>query len=203
MRSQLRQLGNLSQGIRGLQAKMRLLRDESNKALERSEDNSDSGCNLLAQYDSIGCDLKELMHEWEVGRAALLTNIDKKDHRRSLSAASTLFPASPTLSLGGTTLLGDGFQDALQPVEEISISARSRSSVSTSSSGEEVFEAVALPRQRSSLTREERIAKMKDDRAKQAVMHEKSQSNTHMLKELETVIKLRPRGRTTGRLPTP
>ena len=199
----MRQLGNLSQGIRGLQAKMRLLRDESNKALERSGEGSDSGPNLLTQYDSIGCDLKELVHEWEVGRAALQSNIDKKDHRRSLSAASTLFPASPTLSLGGTTVLGDGFQDGLQPAEDISVLARSRSSASTSSSGEEIFEAVALPRQRSTMTREERIAKIKDDRARQAVIHEKSQSNTHMLKELETVIKLRPRGRTTGRLPTP
>ena len=203
MRSQMRQLGNLSQGIRGLQAKMRLLRDESDKALERSEEVTDSGTNLLIQYDSIGSDLKELMQEWEIGRAALITNLDKKDHGRSLSAASTLFPASPTLSLGGITAVGDCPPDALQPFNETAKPVRSRSSASTSSSGEEIFEAVALPRQRSTLTREERIAKMKEDRVRQAIVQEKSQANTHMLKELETVIKLRPRGRTTGRLPTP
>lgn len=200
MRSQMRQLGNLSQGIRGLQAKMRLLRDESNNALERSEDVSESGANLLAQYDSIGGDLKELVQEWETGRAALAINLDKKGHRRSLSTASCVMPLSPTLSLGGVTAVGGSPQDALQALTGFSKPGRSRSSTTTSSSGEELFEAIALPRQRSTLTREERIAKMKEDRVRQAIVNEKSHANTHMLKELETVIKLRPRGRTTGRL---
>lgn len=43
---------------------------------------------------------------------------------------------------------------------------------------------------------------MKEDRMRQAVVKEKTNANTHMLKELETVIKLRPRGRTTGRITT-
>lgn len=201
MRSQMRQLGNLSQGIRGLQAKMRLLRDESNKALEQSEEVSGSGTNLLAQYDSIGGDLKDLVQEWEVGRAALVVNLDRKDHRRSLSTTSNLLPASPTTSLGGVTAVGGSPQDALQALTGLSKPARSRSSTTTtSSSGEEIFEAVALPRQRSTLTRDERIAKMREDRMKEAIVKDKSCTNSHMLKELETVIKLRPRGRTTGRL---
>lgn len=200
MRSQMRQLGNLSQGIRGLQAKMRLLRDQSDKALEHSEDLSQSGTNLLAQYDSIGGDLKALMQEWETGRATLAINLDKKDHRRSLSTMSNMLPLSPTSSLGGATAVEGSPKDALQAINGFPKHGRSRSSTATSSSGEEIFEAVALPRQRSTLTREERMAKMKEDRVRQAIMREKSQANTHMLKELETVIKLRPRGRTTGRL---
>ena len=200
MRSQMRQLGNLSQGIRGLQAKMRLLRDESDKALERSEEVSESGTNLLAQYDSIGGDLKALVQEWEMGRATLASNLDKKDHRRSLSAYSNVLPLSPTSSLGGVTAVEGSPQDALRAMNGFPKSGRSRSSTTTSSSGEEVFEAIAVPRQRSTLTREERITKMKEDRVRQAVVKEKSHANTHMLKELETVIKLRPRGRTTGRL---
>ena len=197
----MRQLGNLSQGIRGLQAKMRLLRDESNKALGQSDEVSECSTNLLAQYDSIGADLKDLIHEWEEGRVALAMNLDKRGHIRSLSSLSNALPASPTLS--GTTAVGGASpQDALQALNGISRLPRSRSSTTASSSGEEIFEAVALPRQRSTLTREERTAKMKEDRTRQAVVKEKASANTHMLKELETVIKLRPRGRTTGRITT-
>ena len=178
---------------------MRLLRDESNIALDHSDEVLGSGTNILAQYDSIGADLKGLMQEWEEGRAALALSLDKKEHMRSLSSASNMIPASPTLSLGGTTAVGGGSPpEALQALNGISKS-RSRSST-TSSSGEEVFEAVALPRQRSTLTREERIAKMQEERMRQAIVKDKANANTHMLKELETVIRLRPRGRTTGRL---
>lgn len=199
MRSQMRQFGNLSRGIRGLQAKMRLLRDESNITLDHPDEVLESGTNVLAQYDSIGADLKGLMQEWEEGRAALALSLDKKEHMRSLSSASNMVPASPTSSIGGTTAVGGGSpQDALQALNGIS-KTRSRSST-TSSSGEEVFEAVALPRQRSTLTREERIAKMQEERMRQAIVKDKTNANTHMLKELETVIRLRPRGRTTGRL---
>ncbi|KAK3178780.1 hypothetical protein OEA41_000917 [Lepraria neglecta] len=185
VRSQMRQVGNLSQGIRGLQAKMRLLREESDKALGQSDEVTESGTNLLAQYDSIGADLRGLIQEWEEGRAALAMNLDKRDHMRSLSSPSNALPASPTLS--GTTAVGGGSpQDALQALNGIPKPPRSRSGTTTSSSGEEIFEAVALPRQRSTLTREERIAKMKEDRMRQAIVKEKANANTHMLKELET-----------------
>ncbi len=179
---------------------MRLLRDESNVALDHPDEVLESGTNVLAQYDSIGADLKGLMQEWEEGRAALALSLDKKEHMRSLSSASNMIPASPTSSLGGTTAVGGGSPpEALQALNGIS-KTRSRSSTTTSSSGEEVFEAVALPRQRSTLTREERIAKMQEERMRQAIVKDKANANTHMLKELETVIRLRPRGRTTGRL---
>jgi len=200
VRSQMRQLGNLSQGIRGLQAKMRLLRDESDKALAPSEEASESASDLLTQYDSIGADLKCLMQEWEYGRATLATNLDKKDHKRSLSSPNNARAISPTLTLGGTSAGGASPNDSLQAPNGLTKPPRSRSNTTTSSSGEEIFEAIALPRQRSTLTREERIAKIKEDRMRQVIVKGKSQANTHMLKELETVIKLRPRGRTTGRL---
>ena len=196
----MRRLGNLSQGIRGLQAKMRLLRDESDEALNLSDDFPKSSTNLVAQYYSIGADLKDLMQEWREGRAALATNLEKKDHRRSFSSTSYAHPASPTFSLSGTTAVGGSPEEALQALDELSKPSRSRSSTVTSSSSEEVFEAVALPRQRSALTREERIEKTKEERVRQTNEKQKANASTHMLKELETVIKLRPRGRTTGRL---
>ena len=200
MRSQMRQLGNLSHGIRGLQAKMRLLRDVSDEVFEGSDDVPEPSTNLLAQYDSIGADLKTLVQEWEEGRVDLAASLETKDDKRSISSSSNATPASPTCSLSGATAVGGSPQDALQALNGFSKSPRSRSSTMTSSSSEEIFEAVGLPKQRSTLTREERIAKAKEDRLRHTTVKEKSIANTHMLKELETVIKLRPRGRTTGRL---
>jgi len=180
---------------------MHLLREESDRVLDESSDVSELGASMLIQYDSIGEDIKVLMREWEDGRTALATNIGKNEHRLSLSPNGMLAPMSPTLSLGGLTAVGGGSPpDALKALNGYSRSPRSRSSTTSTSSGEEVFEAVALPRQRSSLTREERIAKMKEDRIRQAIAKEKVDAGTHMLKELETVINLRPRGRTTGRM---
>ena len=179
---------------------MRLLRDESDEALERSDELPRSSTNLLAQYDSIGADLKGLMQEWEEGRASLATNLDRKDHRRSLSSTSNVIPNSPSFSLSGTTAAEENPNDALQTLNGFSKPSRSRSSTMTSSSSEEIFEAVALPRQRTTLTRDERIAKTNEERVRQSIVKQKANANTHMLKELETVIKLRPRGRTTGRL---
>lgn len=196
----MRKLSSLSQGIRGLQAKMHLLRDESDKVLDNTDDVSQTGPNLLLQYDSIGEDLKILLQEWEQGRAALASNIDKNENRRSLSINSKAIPLSPTPSLGGLTVVEGSPTNALHPLNGFPPTPRSRSSTTTSSSGDEVFEAVAVPRQRSTLTREERLAKMKEDRVRQAIAKGKADANTHMLKELEMVIKLRPRGRTTGRI---
>ena len=200
MRSQMRKLSSLSQGIRGLQAKMHVLRDESERALDESNESPDFGMDLLAQYDSIGSDLRKLVQEWDEGRIALAASIDKNDHRMSLSPTGLLAPTSPTLSLSGLTAIGGSSPDGLKALNGYPRSHRSRSSTSTSSSGEEVFEAVALPRQRNLLTREERIAKMKEDRVRSALLRGKADVNTNMLKDLETVIKLRPRGRTTGRM---
>ena len=178
---------------------MHLLADESERVLEESTENPGCGNSLLMQYESIGADLKGLIQEWEGGRAALAANIDRNENRLSRSPSGLLAPMSPTLSLGGLTAVGGSSPDALKALSEYPRSSRSRSSTNSSSS-EEIFEAVALPRQRSLLTREERIAKMKEDRVRQALTRSKVDVNTHMLKELETVIKLRPRGRTTGRM---
>lgn len=200
MRTQMRKFGALSQGIRGLQAKMHILRDESDKVLDESNDVSELGANLLTQYDSIGNDLKILIKEWDEGRVALNASIGKNENRLSLSPNGIPVPMSPTLSLGGRTAVESSSPDALKSLNGCRRPPRSRSSTTNSSSGEEVFEAVALPRQKSCMTREERIAKMKEDRIRQSVAKGKAEANTHMLKELETVIKLRPRGRTTGRM---
>jgi hypothetical protein len=191
-RAQLRKLNSLSSGIRGLQAKLHVLREESDRSLNETEEVSELGTNLMIQYESIGIDLKALMQEWEDGKNALASNIDRNERR--VSSMSGML--SPTTSLGGLTAVEEG--GALDALKALNGEGASRSSMDLSSSdAEEVFEAVAIPRQRSTLTREERIAKMKEDRVRRESLKDKSEANTRMLRELESVINMRPRGRTT------
>jgi hypothetical protein len=147
----------------------------------------------MIQYESIGMDLKALMQEWQDGKAALASNIDR--HERRVSSMSGML--SPTVSLGGRTAVEEG--NAMDALKALNGEARSRSSMDFSSSdAEEVFEAVALPRQRSTMTRAERMSKMKEDRVKRESMRDKAEANTRMLRELESVINLRPRRKTTS-----
>jgi hypothetical protein len=206
-RAQMRKLNSLSTGIRGLQAKLQLLREESDRVLDSSTDIGDLGGELMSQYDSIGLDLRELVTVWEDGKAALAVGIDRNEKR--LSSMSTLL--SPTTSLSGLTTVDESSpQDALRILtgeKDPGSSTRSPSSGGFSSpdgeAEEMVFEAVALPmRPRSLLTRDERIRKMRDERERRADAKERADATRGMLKELEMVINLRPRGsrNSTGRV---
>lgn len=191
-RMQLRKLNSLSSGIRGLQAKMHVLREESDKTLDESEEVTDLGNTLMAQYESIGTDLRCLMQEWEDGKNALASNIDRNEKRVS----SMAFPLSPVISLSGLTAVEEGnVEDALRALTG---EAR-RPSMDSSSDDPEEFEAVAVPvpRMRSTFTREERIQKIKEDRVKRESARMSKDANTSMLRELESVINLRPRARLT------
>lgn len=154
---------------------MHVLREESDRTLDDSEEVTEIGSNLMSQFESIGADLRMLMHEWENGKAALASNIDKNEKRISESMTS------PTLSLSGRTAVEGSPSDALRALN------------GEMSSDDEIFEAIAAPRQRSSLTREQRMAKMKEERVKAGTIRENREANTHMLRELETVIGLRER----------
>ncbi|OQN97711.1 hypothetical protein B0A48_16031 [Cryoendolithus antarcticus] len=201
MRSQVRKISALSSGIRGLQAKMQILREETTHSLENTEDLTDLGPNLLAQYDSIGADLRELMQAWEAGKASLQTNITKHEKRLSYASSTASGLRSPVSSLGGLTAVDeDGSPaDALRALNGM-MSKRSSSATSPSEAedGEAVFEAIALPKQRSTLTREERIAKMQSERERRASLMVKRETNTSMLRELESVINLRPKNGDPG-----
>lgn len=187
-RSQLHKLNSLGTGIRGLQAKLQLLREESDKALNDSSDISELGPNLMTQYETIGADLKELMSVWEEGKAALAQGIDRNEKR--LSSMSTL--ASPTLSLSGLTTVGEE-GNAAAALKALTGESPPASDTHESLEMEpELFEAVARPRPRSMLTREERIAKMKDERENKARAKQQIDATRGMLRELETVINLRP-----------
>ncbi|KZF25908.1 proliferating cell nuclear antigen [Xylona heveae TC161] len=183
VRVQLRKLGSLSQGIRGLQAKMQVLREESDRSLNESEDVTELGGRLMSQYESIGADLRALMEEWENGKTALALNIDRNERRISMASNGV---RSPVPSLGGVTAVEGSPADALRALNGDDIPSRSVSD--TYSSDEEIFEAIAMPRQRSSLTRDQRIAKMKEERVRQSSVREKAEANTRMLRELETPV---------------
>jgi len=192
LRASVRKLGSLSQGIRGLQAKMQILREETNKTLEESEDVSELGPHLMAQYESIGADLKSLVQAWETGKAALALNIDRQERRIS-QASSGL--RSPVPSISGLTAVEEGSPtDALRALngENLSPHQSAPSSVAGSNSDDEVFEAIAIPRTRPMMSREERMQKIQDDRARQQAAREQRDASTNMLKELESVINLRP-----------
>ncbi|KAB2572516.1 Proliferating cell nuclear antigen pcna [Lasiodiplodia theobromae] len=195
IRASVRQMSALSQGIRGLQAKMQILREESNKSLEESAEVTELGSTLMAQYDSIGADLKNLVQAWEAGKASLALNIDRQERRISQASSGGL--RSPVPSLGGLTVVDEtgSPSDALRALNgEMPLSNRNSGSSIASNSGsdEEIFEAIAMPRTRLSMTREERMAKIQEDRIRQASAREQREANTSMLRELESVISLRP-----------
>ena len=198
LRSQVRKFTFLSHGLRGLQAKMHILREESDKALGSSDEVTALGSSLLEQYDAFGSDLRALVADWEEGRSALTASIGKHERRISLNSNGMLFSRSPTpssmASLGGITEVGS-------PTEAFKLlTGDTMPTLDAGSSDDEVLEAMGSPRPRSALTREERIAKMKEDRLRQASTRERVDASRFMVKELESVIKARPRGKTTGRI---
>ncbi|KAK0673328.1 Mysoin-binding motif of peroxisomes-domain-containing protein [Cercophora samala] len=190
-RSQFQKLNSLSTGIRGLQAKLALLREESERTLNEAEDVSELGLNLMAQYESIGQDLKLLQQAWEDGKAALASGIDRNEKR--LSSISTML--SPATSLSGLTTVEEG--GALEAFKALTGESPSSSSFGSAKGDDEaeVFEAVSLPptRPRSMFTREERIAKMKEERERRESIRQDADASRGMLKELEMVINLRPK----------
>ncbi|KAL9107881.1 MAG: hypothetical protein Q9227_007299 [Pyrenula ochraceoflavens] len=198
VKMQLRRLDSMSQGIRSLHTRMMLLRDETNQVSGSVNESTEMSTILSRHYERIGTELRGLLAEWERGKPSMLLRIETPSHRRSSSLKP---PVSPADSLSGHTAVEGSPSDALRVLsgEE---SNGTRSGLESMSDSEEIFEAISSPptRQRSSLTREEKMAKMKEERQKRALLQEKAEANTNMLRELETVIKLRPHRRTSSRV---
>jgi len=206
LRSQLRKLNTLSQSVRGLQAKMQVLREETDRALQTSFDMSDFGPTLLAQYDSIGNDVRSLSTEWESGRILLALTLDRQQSDKGSPALSAL--RSPTNMSTANTLIGgnsprsSGFWD--EPMSPFAISRKrismggssytAGSDLATSDNEEEVFEAVSEPptKMRSRLTREERILKVQEERSRAAAQRFEREASANMVKELQNVLDARP-----------
>ena len=182
---------------------MHVIREESNANLDKV-DTSELEAKLLAQYDSIGSDIRGLLQDWEVGKSALVNSFDRQSYADRFSRpSSTLTPMSPTPSLGGATAVEGSPSDALKALNGDPAHPDLNGTPTADAAEEgEIFEAVALPSRstkRFSLTREERIARVKEDREKQAAARDRTDANTTMLRELEMVIKQRPQINTASK----
>jgi len=196
--AQFRRLEAISNGIRALHAKTHVLREEIDSLVDVNEDSSNLTAALAKQYDTIGTELRGLLSEWEQGRSTMFLAAERCD-RYSRSSSGLRSPSSPSPSLGGLTAVDEGPAEALRVLSGEDVG---RKMVDFGASDEEVFEAVSIPRKRGLMTREEKMAKMQEDRRKRATLQDRTDASTHMLRELETVIKHRPRGRTTSRIST-
>lgn len=175
---------------------MHVMREESDGNISQEASDQELGVSLMAQYESIGSDIRGLLQEWEAGKTALLSSLENPNGSERFSRASSdvklpLSPLSTTSSLGGITAVDGSPTAALRALNGESTSTSNPDNVNEL---EEIFEAIVMPtsRKRQSLTREERIARVKEDRARQAAARERTDASTNMLKELETVIKHRP-----------
>lgn len=196
---QMRRFEDVAHGIRALNAKIHVLREELSGLNAAKTDEAVVLTALSKHYESLGTDIRALSYDWERGRNAMLLSAgnDFRGRRGSLSPRS---PMSPSPSLGGFTVVDGGPADALRLLN----GGDDRSSRSSDSTlyDEEVFEAVVskpTPRKRMSMvagmTREEKIARLNEDRRKRATMQEQAETTTNMLRELQMVIKHRPHTR--------
>lgn len=212
---QCRRLDSLSQSVRGLNAKLLLMRDEATAITHEVGDHSKTSSLLAQQNRSVVTELKNLVEDWERGTKATFFN-QRKSVRlsQSRSPSGPRSPQSPAHSLGGITAVNEAGSPsaALSRLTGCGTSAGSSSSdeagtaatpvigaSSSATSEDEVFEAISSPvkSKRLSMTREEKLVKMQEDRRKRATLQESRDTTTSMLRELETVIKHRPRGHTT------
>ncbi|KAI1334764.1 Mysoin-binding motif of peroxisomes-domain-containing protein [Xylariaceae sp. FL0016] len=194
-RGQVRRLGSMTMNIRSVQAKLHLLREESSKALNEADDISDLGPLFMSQYESIGQDLRDLMEAWQSGKASLASGIDRNEKRIS-SIGSVMM--SPTSTMSGRTIAEEdenvsdgsepGVDEALKKLNgDITSPANAEMPIEP-----EVFEAISVPRPRSMLTREERIARMKEDRKAKEIARSKAEAYRGMMTELRGVMDRRP-----------
>ncbi|KAK6337943.1 hypothetical protein TWF696_001416 [Orbilia brochopaga] len=225
LRQQLRRFNSLSTSVRGLQAKMHLLREGTDRALQSTQEPAvvdGFAPELLMQYDEIGEDLRGLVAEWESGRAALSTALIERSSSPAPSRPVSLILAqgglgSPGMSTAGT-LVGSSPRNSGN-WEDVD-GDRKRSSVGSdflrpppgsgaqASDEEEVFEAMSEPsigRARSKLTREERIAKMREDRQRALEARQKAEASVSLVRELRDVLENRAAQPTLKRrsLPVP
>ncbi|KAF3055715.1 putative proliferating cell nuclear antigen protein [Daldinia childiae] len=189
-RHQVRRLNSMTMNIRSVQAKLHLLREESSKALNEADDITDLGPLFMAQYESIGQDLRDLMEAWQTGKASLASGIDRNEKRLS-SMGSTLM--SPLSTMSGRTIAEEDENSQDEGVADAYKKLTGGSSP-PSEPEPEVFEAISIPRPKSLFTREERIIKMREDRKSKEISKAKAEAQRGMMRELQGVLE-----RQTGR----
>lgn len=198
-KAQMRRFEAVANTIRSLNAKSHLLREEIH-SLSTSEDDSSLSMAITGHYEHLGAEIRNTLVEWEQGRNTMFLNVGlDSDQRFSRASSGIRSPASPSpSSLGGVTVVDGGPAEALRL-----LSGEERNSSDGGGLDEEVFEAVALPRKRMSwapMSREEKLNKLQEGRRKRATLHEHAENTTNMLRELQMVIKHRPKARSDARV---
>ncbi|KAH8675798.1 Mysoin-binding motif of peroxisomes-domain-containing protein [Xylariales sp. PMI_506] len=121
---QIQRVADMTMTIRGLQAKMAILLDESTVALDKADDISELGPLFLSQYDSVGKDLKDLMESWEIDKKNLIRTIADNQRRKSgnsqwSGSPGPLLISSPTPAQSPETIASP--ISLTEPVEMASI----------------------------------------------------------------------------------
>ncbi|RMZ77030.1 hypothetical protein DV738_g4556, partial [Chaetothyriales sp. CBS 135597] len=186
LKAQMRRLDTLVLSIRSLNAKAKISRDQIAGLLATSSGETSVSATTAKHYDALGSELRSILVEWEQGRSAMRAASDSD----SLPCTLPRTPLSPSPSLGGLTVVDGGPAEALRLLNGDDDS----DILSLSGLGGEVLEAVAKPRRRMSpsLSREEKMAKLQEERRKRATLQEQAETTTNMLRELQMVIKHRP-----------
>lgn len=170
---------------------MHVLREESDRTLRESTDLVDFGPDLLLHYDSIGADLHALVNEWEDGRSFLAMSLD-----RNFGSPQSKYSES----ISGTTLAGDTPRNSLllgggtgwADDAGLGLYSPTADGKGHLSDDEQVFEAVAEPRPRSIMTREERIRKVQEERHRIVEHKKKAEAGLALQRELQAVLVNRP-----------
>ena len=191
-KTQVRRFEAIANGVRSLNAKVRIARDDMSDLIANDAGEGAVSSSVARHYEHIGADLRSLLTDWERGRTAMLLTVEADANSRPSSGVRS--PISPSPSLGGVTMVDGGPADALRLLsgDEESTQGATKDPID-----EEIFEAVARPRKRMSLafSREEKMAKLQEDRRKRATLQEQADTTTNMLRELQMVIKHRPQNR--------
>lgn len=186
---------------------MQILREESDRTLQDSQDVVEFGPDLLAHYDSIGSDLHALMTEWESGRAMLIMSIDKQGGDTTSSRNSLISPILPTTDMleGDTPRNSWGILSPTAENLEAVVKLREKENCTSGAQPSEeelddskteiIFEGVAEPknvRQKSTMTQEERIRKVQEERVRTMEERKKAETGVNLVKELNSVLANRP-----------
>lgn len=192
-KAQVKRFEMIANTIRSLNAKVRIARDDMSDLIANGSNEATISSSVAKHYEHIGLELKNLLADWERGRNAMLLTVEPMGG--SSPASGPRSPISPSPSLGGVTMVDGGPADALRLLtgEDESDPQANKDAIDA-----EIFEAVAKPRKRMSLafSREEKMAKLQEDRRKRATLQEQADTTTNMLRELQMVIKHRPHART-------
>ncbi|KAK5086601.1 hypothetical protein LTR05_003769 [Lithohypha guttulata] len=202
---QMRRFEDVAQGVRALNAKIHVFNEELSGLESANTDEAVLASALTKHYEALGTDIRALQTDWDRGKSSLLLNIST-DYRLRPGSLSPRTPVSPSPGQGGFTIVDAGTPaDALRHLNGDDRSSRSSDATLYD---EEVFEAISkpTPRKRMSMagmTRDEKIAKLNEERRKRATIQEQSDTTTNMLRELQIVLKHRPHTRSPSTPTTP